>query len=334
LPHVKKEILKVYNINPVLGPVSGGSLLQVNGQGFQFLSPQNSFCLFGLSASSPLKVVSPFEAQCIVPSTTLLGPLSFGVLFENESIQTNLKYTFVNRPAIYALAPRSGPVAGGTIVNIIGQNFIDSNLLECYFGDIIVPSFWVTPSELQCVSPEHPTGEVLVGLMMSNVTVASFWTTFLFYQPPILYNIFPSAGLFKGTNRVTFSGSGFIFTDEIRCRFGWQLVEAVYVSSDTVRCSSPPAKPGIVLVTFTNNQVDFSDSNVTFEYLDIPTVYKLSPDSGATTGGTNVSLTGAGFSPGDVWCSFDSAMVSAVYISPSLLWCTAPPHTTQYISPY
>ena len=61
------------------------------------------------------------------------------------------------------ISPQSGPITGGTVVSIGGQNFFRSHLLRCSFGDVTdVYATYVNESTLLCISPPHAAGNVSV----------------------------------------------------------------------------------------------------------------------------------------------------------------------------
>lgn len=85
----------------------------------------------------------------------------------------------------------------------------------------------------------------------------------------------------------------------------------------------------IVNVSVTVNFVDYSSDDITFQYLlvDPPNIVNAFPRMGPMFGGTFVTVTGAGFSSGDVVCALNGKPMSLekVYVlSSSLLICVTP----------
>lgn len=161
------------------------------------------------------------------------------------------------------------------------------------------------------------------------------------------------------TNATQVYGSGFVNrTGSLLCRFGDNhVVEAFFASSSVVRCEAPArTEPGAVNVavsvdggsTFGGEVPSGSDpaAVVHFRYLTPSFVTGISPRSGPDTGGTVVTIRGAGFSSAFRFtCKFqpvlggteaeDSAEAaaaevtaavetSAVFVSSSELACIAP----------
>ena len=71
-----------------------------------------------------------------------------------------------------------------------------------------------------------------------------------------------------------------------------------------------------------------SGDEMEFEYIGASMVLRVSPERGAVTGGTLVSVQGSGFTNAGVQCRFGSMTVlgrGAMLMSSSLVHCTAPP---------
>lgn len=145
-------------------------------------------------------------------------------------------------------------------------------------------------------------------------------------------------------------GAGFVNrTDLLHCRFGDDhIVEALFASSNVVRCSAPARnEPGVVDVAVSiDGGASFGHALLAtvghFRYMEHSLVTELSPRNGPETGGTVVTVLGTGFSSDfSFTCAFSQgekensedgnrAMTSsAVVHSSSELTCIAPPLTSR-----
>ena len=111
------------------------------------------------------------------------------------------------------------------------------------------------------------------------------------------------------------------------CAFNETRVEATYVSEREVRCTAPAGLLGYVDVEVTNNDVDYSESGVQYEYLDVQLV-SAEPSLGVMSGGTEVLVMGENlWKPGTkgLFCRFgDSLHQRATWQSTSMIACTSP----------
>ncbi|CAM9413361.1 unnamed protein product, partial [Phaeothamnion confervicola] len=143
--------------------------------------------------------------------------------------------------------------------------------------------------------------------------------------------VHPLRGSAHGGTPVNVSGSGFIDSLGLLCRFGDMLVapEAVY-GTTSVLCRAPPPKAlGAVPVAMTNNGADFADpsqgsgSALTFTYVMPPTVTGMSPNVGPVCGSTVDG--GSSFRRPSLFCRFGSAgTVPAVVESDGTALCVSP----------
>ena len=111
----------------------------------------------------------------------------------------------------------------------------------------------------------------------------------------------PISGPADGGTFVRVRGEGLDAGSSWQCSFGETVVGAEYDGSDTdsVTCYAPPAVSGTTTLqvsidggsSWCNN-----GSALSFQYYAPPVVSAISPASGNAAGGTNVTVTGVGFS--------------------------------------
>jgi hypothetical protein len=114
------------------------------------------------------------------------------------------------------------------------------------------------------------------------------------------------------------SGRHFAQSGELSCRFGLDgSSRGQYVSSTLVECNAPERGAGTVTVTVSNNGgVDARTGQIAFEYKAGLSVRVIRPSHGPVTGGTSVTLIGAGMQHGVV-CKFGDLSVSASVVDDS-----------------
>lgn len=70
---------------------------------------------------------------------------------EDENI-----FYYYKPPTLFDASPRMGPVRGGTPVLVTGSNFEDTGEIQCDFQVGVVAGKYLSPSEIECVSPPAP----------------------------------------------------------------------------------------------------------------------------------------------------------------------------------
>jgi hypothetical protein len=117
---------------------------------------------------------------------------------------------------------------------------------------------------------------------------------------PAISSVTPSLGPTAGGTSVTISGTG--FASGATVRFGGTTASSVTViGSTTITATSPPHASGAVDVQVTNPSSESAVRVSGFTYvapLPPPVVNSITPNSGTTAGGTNVSIGGSQFSAG------------------------------------
>jgi len=171
---------------------------------------------------------------------------------------------------------------------------------------------------------------VLVTLIASMLTVVA---------PPTAANalsftsISPSSGPTAGGTRVTIKGSGFTAYQARFTTLGEALcTSGTLIDSSTITCTTAPNKPGPALLVI-RGEFDPNNSALPptifvdrgFNFIDTtPTVTSVSPNSGPTTGGTTMTITGTGFVSGATVTVGGSFCASVVVVSATSITCVTP----------
>ena len=132
------------------------------------------------------------------------------------------------------LDPFLGSVAGGLVVSVHGLDFseaaVRTGLARCRFGDVLVPvSRFVSSELLECVTPAHAAGDVLVEVSSNAIDFfrrgedwrepSRFGAKFMF-QRMNLTDMNPKRGPAIGDTTVILFDQGFPLSSRVLCLLG------------------------------------------------------------------------------------------------------------------
>lgn len=141
----------VTSISPNQGPVSGGTIVTIQGTNFTDTSAVN----FGLTPATSFIVDSDTQITAISPPGT--GTVDVTVTTPGGTSATSPadQFTYIapiNMPQIIKISPSKGPSTGGTVVRITGLNFTGATAVR--FGNKNAQSFNViSDTVIEAVSP-------------------------------------------------------------------------------------------------------------------------------------------------------------------------------------
>lgn len=205
-------------------------------------------------------------------------------------------------PTISSIFPTSGSTAGGTTVIISGSNFQTSGTTTVRFDTTPATEVNVTSStSIRVVTPPH--AEQTLGVRVTNpdgqtVTLPQGFT---FVTPgPRIDSVSPNTGSTAGGTPITISGGGFV--TGARVTIGGVDASNVVVTSGTSLSAATPLGPANEQVNSAKDVVVTNPDGLSatragaFTYF-VPSlsVVSITPNVGATGGGTVVRITGAGF---------------------------------------
>jgi len=158
----------VYGANPSHGPFAGGQRVLIQGQGFA----SNARVWFGSTEVDPTTLVpiDPSRVQVNAPPG-VAGAVDLTVQNgDDESTRRTLAGGYVYDP-IYAV-PSSGPVAGGTAVDIFGQGtaWDDSTVAKIDLKPCTTLTV-VDPEHLTCIVPQGTPGSKTVSVASGDATI-------------------------------------------------------------------------------------------------------------------------------------------------------------------
>ena len=191
---------------------------------------------------------------------------------EESSSERSLHAQAVNTMRVTSIVPVCGPLSGGSYVLITGVEtgsetdtetvvetqigtttgtgggFIDSPDLRCIFGDKRVRARWISPFEIECMSPKQwSVGTVAVAFAVGIKDDDIYPTHFQFeyYEDLVVLDFSPSIGPIAGGVNVTVTiHEEILSTDSLICKFGPASVPGYYVDSRSLNCLLLPGYAG------------------------------------------------------------------------------------------
>ncbi len=310
----------VTSVFPASGPIAGGTSVTITGTNFTGATTVN----FGTIAGTNVTLISPTQILVNSPAEAA-GTVNVTVKTVGGTSTTTLadQFTYAASPTVIGVSPSSGPAHGGTQVVIAGTTLTGATAV--YFGATPATSFSVVSSAMiTAVTPPGTPGIVDVTVTTTGgTTTTSAADQFTYIGPPQITAITPSSGPTAGGTPVTITGTD--LSPETGVYFGATFAPVTSGNSTQIILTSPAGAPGAVNVVVTTPAGSSQISPAyQFTYVAQPVVAALSPSIGATTGGTSVTLTGAGFT-GATAVNFGSMpAVSFTVLSATQIAATSP----------
>jgi hypothetical protein len=298
-----RSTASVYSLFPTSGFVGGGTSVTVTGSNFKEVEADDGglHCRFG-AVSVPAQLVSSEELVCVAPSHTQ-GIVSLEVTnnqvaraiggASNDSTaiwataaaagtqwtDDGLTFRFTPEARVNTVSPSAGAVSGGTVLRIMGLDFIDTApALSCRFHSSTmgsagggaaewladVPATYISPVAVECTSPAYGPANTSSGLYFDPTLVGvavsvngqdftSDPVQFLYRPAPVVHSVSPVRGLASGGTVLTVTGEHFADSgSDLLCRFHGNAnndstVVGHFVSDTQVTCVAPagPANPEV-----------------------------------------------------------------------------------------
>ena len=234
--------------------------------------------------------------------------MPFSISLNNQqNTKQEIYFIYYDEPQVSYLVPNRGPDFGGTVVHIKGQNFNPTketafqnyNDTFCRFGNLSIDVAQVISStEMICNSPpSYYLRQVPVEITLNNREWTNDGVLFYYYHPPFVYSIEPRIGPVKGGTVVIVTGSNFINTGIVLCKFGSIVTKGEYLNENELKCVSPKVeRPGYVKLAIAIREDEFSSGlNTKYLYYNTPVIDHIESICGPERGYTQISVLGKNF---------------------------------------
>lgn len=334
-PHIHVE-----NAWPLSGPESGGTELIITGTGFE--DTQEILCEFGsLGTLVTGRWKGPATVSCLspphMPGVTALRLSTNGQQF----VETGLSFEYLMESTVGAITPSSGPLQGGTLVEVLGTGFVNSTALSCRLASRRLPAIFIDSGRLHCTTPPVTTSSLLspLSLEVSNngVDFANSSKAQYTFVPALgIRYLWPTNGPVGGGTSISVYGSGFSSgKSKMICIFEGDDAHATVAtvrSDNELSCLAPPYGTGFPFggaarVKLTNNDgADRIASPTNFTFVAPIRLTGVSPSQSGEEGGAKVVVTGENFiaSP-SLSCRFGGQDATpAEFMSATRISCLVP----------
>ena len=311
----------VSNVSPNSGPTSGGTPITVTGTGFAAgasveIGQGNGTT--GAIAATNVVVVSSTEITATPGGPALPGTFSLYVTTSGGTSTGNSRadFTYSNSvvPTVSGVSPNNGPTTGGTAITIDGTGFVTGASVEIGQGN---STGAIAATNVDVVSSTEITattgGPALPGTFSLFVTTSGGMSAGnsganFTYSPagvaPTVTKVSPNSGGIDGATAVTITGTGFTSPATVVIGQGNGTTGAIAATNVVVVSSTEitatvggAAKPGTwSLYVTTSGGTSTPNAGADFTYFYVgdatPVIHSISPNSGPTTGGTVITISG------------------------------------------
>lgn len=314
--------LKAISVYPLLGPVSGGTAVQIRFHSLPFDASIN--CMFDNFKQVHCPRVTNSSIVCITPRASHAS--NFNMLVSANGVHFSpigYFFEYVSDIELLKIFPTIGKVLGGTETTIYGENFVLNAKAKCQFGSSIVRAKVLSSTQILCKAPRAQV-QMQVQVKVSLNSGVDFSRKFVMYEYanlPVVTELVPKFGSALGGTFVSVYGRH--FTDTSVCRFeSGHTSHAHWISSMHVRCLTPQTSPKAMGLEIGLNRMDFGNENeATFTFTKNPIVASIEIFAGER----RVFVLGFGFRYSTrIACLFNDQTVPATFYNSTCISCEAP----------
>lgn len=287
-----------------------------------------------ISTSPSATAGQTFTVVFSLPCSTVAGVPDTGTINGGASATVTVTYGTTAGPSVTNISPQSGPV--GQSVTITGTNFTPGTTAQFVGVTTVAAAFtYSSPTTGFVTVPAGVTVGNTYDIILNNgsgtsaATAADRFTVTASGTAPVITLVNPSSGV--AGNTVTIYGSGFTGTScPSGVTFGFVAVIscAVGVGGTTITAVVPSGTGTVHVHVFNGIATSTETNNDLFTYTGSAiSVTNASNNSGPTTGGTVLQLTGVNLNQvvsvtiDGVPCAINSQVTST-------LTCVTGPHVT------
>lgn len=292
------------SLSPVGHDLSGGDITIT---GTQFDSGIE--VLIDGAACTIIPPVTATSVTCTTPLNAGPGPIQATLTLNNpplgndiNEIEVTNAYEYRDDPTVSAISQAYGPEIGGTVLTIDGTDFstfggnptVTIGAFPCTVSNVSVAG-----DEITCTTTAGTGSDLTVTVTNASGQSGALTTAYTYRPAPTLASVTPTVVQEGVATQLTLTGTNF-FDDAslLQVRLGAVDCDAITLNSATeIVCDTPTTlAPGTYSVHVTTPDSQSASLTDELSVLAAPTLTSVSPASGTTAGGTQLTLTGTNFS--------------------------------------
>ena len=282
-----KKVLEVKALNPVSGPVAGGTAVEIFGTGFA----QGASVRIGALPCADVKVLNDKTIECITPPGSPGGADVTVIVGQDKANLANGYFYESGTIELFVVDPDQGSQAGGTFIRLLGAGF--EAPVTVTVGGAKASHVKVINSTL--VTAKTPPGAIGVADVAIEVggSIATLPESFTYFDPVALYGGTWGPSVEGAVNiTVLDGGSGAPLPDAFvmltvdpdtpHQGFSNQAGQVTFSGTDVLGEQMVSAsKEGYA----SNSVIEFNATNITIYLIPIPPPSPGGPPPGATISG-------------------------------------------------
>ena len=289
----------ITSFRPLGGPVAGGPEVTIIGTDFGSSGDIPATVVkFGGIYATGIFIDSNTQITATT-QTTITNPTGPVDIYVESFSGSTLYYSFdfALPPTITSFSPLGGPIAGGTVVTINGDNFgsLGYPLPTVTFGGISATILDYQDIQILVSSPPNAVGLVDICVTSFSGGPVESPDQFEYYTIPTITSIDPSQGPAAGGTEVTITGTDFTSISTVTFE-GILATVLDYTQIPTqISVETPPNSTGYKKVRVINGPL-ISTTYINFLYLpNVPEIDSVDPAFGPTFGGIPITIEGKNF---------------------------------------
>lgn len=285
-------------ISPMQGPSAGGTTITITGSGFV----AGATVTVGGAPATSVTVISATSITAVTPAGTPGATIVTVTNTDTQAATLSGAFTYQHpAPTASLVAPATGTSAGGTAITITGTQF-RTGATVTVGGTAATNVVVVSATSITATTPAKPIGATSIVVANSDGQSATLTNAFTYTAAaaPTVTAVAPTSGSVAGGTSITITGTGFVAGATVTVS-GVAATGVTVASATSITVTTPAsASTGAVAVAVSNpdTQTGIAANAFTYTLRPAPTIVSITPTSGASLGGTSITIVGTNFVAG------------------------------------
>ncbi len=284
---------------------------------FLAVTPDNAHVLVANSLPDTVSVIDTATHTAVENVGVGAGPS--GLVIHPDGTHAYVVNSEAGTVSVLAttVLPDQGSTAGGATVTVTGHHLANATAVR--FGTV---QAGITANTDTSLTVTEPAGSGAVPVTVTTAGGTGTLGTFYYTPLPALTGISPDSGPVAGSDdEITLTGRNLAGAIDVYFGTSRAVIQSVSDTEITVRASTAPGPGGVPVTVRTAGG---SVQGLTYTYVGSSTVTDISPNSGPTSGGTVVTITGTGLSYTEQ-VTFNGIPAPFEIVSDTTVSATSPP---------